>query len=506
MAYSPNNILMYIAVYSGALAGMGVSNRVPTDTNPASYAGLASLAGAFAQEFDTVWGSRTTSLADISSAEEMAESTWQGRSPQPVAPFTNPTTYLEEVTALIAILTAQDDYLAAQGIVPPPPGGIAPSGTGLVTVTAGVLDTSALAQVNVGNILKGGLGGQFVSLVPAKYGSGNDGDVIFSGSVLLARTMNYRNVTFVAGAAVNTQQFPIYATGTFDITNIPSGGLVCIAQTMTNLTTASNNINGNNANVNVAGQAKQVSAGDGINAITAPAAGAVGATNAGIIGGGNFVLATAIGGNPGPPSTAGNGATGAGAIGGALQDFSLSTYPQHGEIAGINGGKSSTGGGSGGGDGTASASGAGGGGGTGGGAVVIFARRFVRSSANPNTSCIVAKGGNGGNGGTPSGGNRGGGAAAAGAGGGVFRLVCEELAGSEHVGCVDVSGGNGGTGGTGTGTGTNGQGGYAGFGGRSLRWCQSTSPLLVATDLTAVGGNAPVGTVGGIATPALANL
>ena len=71
---------------------------------------------------------------------------------------------------------------------------------------------------------------------------------------------------------------------------------------------------------------------------------------------------------------------------------------------------------------------------------------------------------------------------------------------------VDVSGGNGGNNGVPTGTGTAGTGPSAGFGGRLIRWCQSATPLCVVTDLTAIGGNAGIGSAGGIATPALATL
>lgn len=164
------------------------------------------------------------------------------------------------------------------------------------------------------------------------------------------------------------------------------------------------------------------------------------------------------------------------------------------------------GGPSGGGDGTATASGAGGGGAIGGPTLQIFGRRILRSAANPNTACIVARGGNGGDGGTPAAGNRGGGCGAAGAGGGCVRHVCEELSGTTHVGIIDLTGGNGGSSGTGTGTGTAGTGAPAGFGGVAFRYCQTTIPLCVETDQRAVGGNAGVGTAGGVATQALADL
>lgn len=49
MSYSPSNVQIFTAAYSGCLAGMGVSDRVVKDTNAASYASLATVAGSFFQ-------------------------------------------------------------------------------------------------------------------------------------------------------------------------------------------------------------------------------------------------------------------------------------------------------------------------------------------------------------------------------------------------------------------------------------------------------------------------
>lgn len=66
MAYTPQNLQIFTAAFCGALAGMGLSDRQITSQSPATYAGLASVAGAFAQAVDTAWTSaRATTLLDV---------------------------------------------------------------------------------------------------------------------------------------------------------------------------------------------------------------------------------------------------------------------------------------------------------------------------------------------------------------------------------------------------------------------------------------------------------
>lgn len=126
MAYVPNNTLIFTAAFAGALAGMGASDRVPTDSNPADYAGLATVAGAFAQAFDTEWAASPSNVLNIQATQELCEVAWQDRSPGAnpdengnPSPFLNPATYTGLVKALIAIIRSGENYYAAQGIVPP---------------------------------------------------------------------------------------------------------------------------------------------------------------------------------------------------------------------------------------------------------------------------------------------------------------------------------------------------------------------------------------------------
>src|SRR5208337_2137146 len=127
--YVPKQILVFTAAFAGALAGMGVSDRVPTDTTPTDYAGLTSVAGAFAQSFDTTWGVTAPTQLDIETIEAVCEAVWEGRAPQPSTQTLNPTNYTGLCEALLAIVQEGSAYFTSQGIVPPPIPGAGGAGT-----------------------------------------------------------------------------------------------------------------------------------------------------------------------------------------------------------------------------------------------------------------------------------------------------------------------------------------------------------------------------------------
>lgn len=118
MSYSPNNLSIFTAAFSGALAGMGVSDRVPTNSGTI-YAGLAQVAGAYAQEFDTTWASPLATEMNIAAVAQMSESAWQQRAPQADATQTLPATFSQLCAALKAIITAGTTQLTAMGITSP---------------------------------------------------------------------------------------------------------------------------------------------------------------------------------------------------------------------------------------------------------------------------------------------------------------------------------------------------------------------------------------------------
>jgi len=124
MAYTPNNISVYIAAYSGALTGMGVSGRLLSDTDPNSYADLTLVAGTFAKEYDRLWALRPTTELDVQIIEKECKGTWEGRSPNiSDTDLFIQSTYTGLCLALIALVTSSDIYFADDGVIPPPPGG-----------------------------------------------------------------------------------------------------------------------------------------------------------------------------------------------------------------------------------------------------------------------------------------------------------------------------------------------------------------------------------------------
>lgn len=107
--YVPNNALVYTKAFAGAAAGMGVSDRVPTDQDSLSYAGLMEVAAAFAEEFDTLYplsGLPGNTQLESSMIEQVCSDAWQDRAPQAFGPFILPETYESVCGALIAIVVA----------------------------------------------------------------------------------------------------------------------------------------------------------------------------------------------------------------------------------------------------------------------------------------------------------------------------------------------------------------------------------------------------------------
>jgi hypothetical protein len=102
---------------------MGVSGRVPTDSNPTDYSGLVSVANAFAEQFDTLWGATAVATLEVETTELACEALWQDRAPQPDSVTLNPTTYVEECAAIQAIVLEALAFYAAQGYPNPPIGG-----------------------------------------------------------------------------------------------------------------------------------------------------------------------------------------------------------------------------------------------------------------------------------------------------------------------------------------------------------------------------------------------
>src|ERR1700690_2994846 len=102
MAYTPLNKTVFTAAYSGALAGIAAAEKSPTDPVPTDPAvvGSAAIAGAFAESFDTQWGSGAPSTLDVLAIECAALGVFVGNTPPDVPPFTTPSNWNTTTAAL----------------------------------------------------------------------------------------------------------------------------------------------------------------------------------------------------------------------------------------------------------------------------------------------------------------------------------------------------------------------------------------------------------------------
>ena len=398
---------------------------------------------------------------------------------------------------------------------------LAPSGTGLVTVTDGVIDPVATSvsapaaqlladgTLPVTSVVGGSAPGDIIVFdgvtfrdTPSPWFSdGSDSSIVVSAPIILPRDMFYADVTLVTGGQIDTGGHRLLCH------------LLDLASADANAITApisSGGTGGATATAGTGAVQRPIRSVQGSLPSVAGGAGGV-AAGAGGVASSNTTL---FGG--GLQGAAGSGGAGSGGAGGAPGSIAsigidhIQRYPSFDMPCGPNtsavhmvGGRNSSGGGGGGGDGVAG--GGGGGAAQGGGSIWIAAREIRRAAENPNVGLISARGGTGGNGGTPLAGSRGGGGAAGGGGGGSIYILTAGLLGSPHANTFDVSGGPGGNGGTGSGAGTNGTGGQAVFGGRVIMYNVVTG-VFVVYDGTAVGGTAAVGQIGGASIPAMGSL
>ena len=119
--YTPNNLYVYSAAFTGAQSGL-LGALFQEGSNPATYADSNAIVGAWAQAVDTVWAdSGSPDSYQTSAIEELSKVQWIGRGTGPSPGNQNPTTYIVAASALIAIVTSGETYLAGQSIVPPAP-------------------------------------------------------------------------------------------------------------------------------------------------------------------------------------------------------------------------------------------------------------------------------------------------------------------------------------------------------------------------------------------------
>jgi len=115
-----NNPQIYTAAFAGAMAGMGFSDRIPTDPLPAGYAELSATAGAFASEIDTLWGVTPAASLEIQGMQSVCEAVWQSRT---ALTTSVPASWVPICKAVIVAIQEAISYYATNGIPNPPFGG-----------------------------------------------------------------------------------------------------------------------------------------------------------------------------------------------------------------------------------------------------------------------------------------------------------------------------------------------------------------------------------------------
>lgn len=118
MSYSPLNLTSWTAAYAGAFSGLVAGGRQPKDTHQSDYQQEALIAGAFAQEWDTLWGSGAPDTLEVFAIFLACYGTFEGRNAALSTEALQPSTYTLLVAGIIAAIADADAYIRSQGIFP----------------------------------------------------------------------------------------------------------------------------------------------------------------------------------------------------------------------------------------------------------------------------------------------------------------------------------------------------------------------------------------------------
>jgi hypothetical protein len=138
--YSPINLTIYTAAYSGVISGLSASGRILLDTDDDDYAAFTTIAGTFAESLDIAWAAgpatNPPNTLQVFEIEKTCKGVWESRSPELNTATLDTSSFAETCNAIVALVEASSSYFASQGITPAAwPSG---SGSGSVTVvTAG---------------------------------------------------------------------------------------------------------------------------------------------------------------------------------------------------------------------------------------------------------------------------------------------------------------------------------------------------------------------------------
>jgi hypothetical protein len=119
MSFTPANVNVYVAVFSGAIAGITATIGKPSNTtSPLTYALAASYAGGYAEVVDMLWDTTATTEADLEAFQSISESAWSELAPLS-SMTSDPYSWAAMATAMVNVITAAKTYYSAQGITPP---------------------------------------------------------------------------------------------------------------------------------------------------------------------------------------------------------------------------------------------------------------------------------------------------------------------------------------------------------------------------------------------------
>jgi hypothetical protein len=118
VTYTPNNQAVFLAAFVGACSGIAADGRNLTLQDPDDYAASTQVAGAFAQSFDTEWGTAVATSTDALAVQQICAGHWSGRFANAEEPFLTPSTYRSSCLALIALVQESSVYLSGQDINP----------------------------------------------------------------------------------------------------------------------------------------------------------------------------------------------------------------------------------------------------------------------------------------------------------------------------------------------------------------------------------------------------
>lgn len=245
MSYTPNNNNVYLQAFTGAVAGLlGESTSLNTSGRiTGANAATMKVAGAWAQEFDTLWAVATDpDQYEYGEILAFSEQLFAVYNPQPdtgtagVGSSTNPATYAGMAQGLLNVLTDGETYLAGQGIVPGLISGnnemdvldatIAAPGAGpasyiFVAAIATVKETGVF-DVSWAYPWNGGSTADSVTLaiIAEGWSAANWAGITTTGKIVLTGATAIGNVGSGAGGAINAGSAPGLYTATTGGTTI----------------------------------------------------------------------------------------------------------------------------------------------------------------------------------------------------------------------------------------------------------------------------------------------